>query len=84
MTTDEKKKEFIRQLKLFSDFWSKNEKAKNVKEKIDGFIFSFLYLLDGKSDQLKDFVIAPGKEIEDNISGNLSDIYYLPDEEVKK
>jgi len=73
---EENKKEFIRQVRMLVQFWENNEKCSNVKERLDGMVFSLLYLLDGKSDGLKDYVIAPNKEIENNISGNLSDMYY--------
>ena len=79
MTIDEKKKEFVRQVKMLVEFWDKNEKCKSNKERLDGIAFSLLYLIDGKAEGLKDYIIAPGKEIENNISGDLSDLYYKGD-----
>lgn len=49
-----KEKQFIYNILALRDYWLKEERAITTKDKLDGFIFSLLAMLDGESG-LNDF-----------------------------
>ena len=75
------KDEFLRQIRMLVEFWENNEKCNTIRERLDGLAFSILYLLDGKSSEVQNFMISPDNtKDKENISGNLSDSYFLKKE----
>ena len=72
---NKQKNEFIRRIKLFVDFWEKKENE-NIRARLEGVTLSILHMLDGKTEGLNDFIIAPNQVTENNLSGNLTDLFY--------
>jgi len=80
---EEIRKEFIRRVRMLVDFWELNEKCSSTRDRLEALAFSLLYLLDGKSQNMKEFTISTNRDLENNISGNLSDLYYELNEKQK-
>lgn len=71
------KDQFVKKVKMLVDFWENNEKCSSTKDRLDGLAFSILYLLDGKeTEEIKKYIIESYNNNKNNISGELSDLYF--------
>ncbi len=60
-TKEEVRNEFIEYIKGIGQFWLKESRAKTIKEKMEGFLFSIYNLFDGTSIDMPafDIIVRP-------------------------
>jgi len=71
-TEDEVREMFLRNVWNILNYWKNESRAETLDEKMEGFAFSFLVMLDGGSGNSPGFIVAPSAH-EDDKEYNISE-----------
>ncbi len=64
-TTDEIRTKLLEHIWHMIDYWEKEDRPKDVRERLEGLAHSILATLDGASGEVPSFIVAPLGHLED-------------------
>lgn len=64
-TEEEVREKFLKSVWSNLNYWKNESRAKTIDEKMEGFAFSFLAMLDGENGVMPKFIVAPNPNPED-------------------
>ena len=78
-TEEEVRAKFLMNVWSILDYWKNESRAKTIDEKMEGFAFSFLVMLDGGNGAMPKFVVAPDPHPDDKAYHESEGVNYFPE-----
>ncbi len=76
-TEEEVREKFLKNVWNILNYWKNESRAPSLEEKMEGFAFSMLVLLDGENGNSPGFIVAPmAHESDKDYSISLGEDYY--------
>jgi hypothetical protein len=78
LTNDEVRERFLKHVAAIVEWWDKETKVTNTREKLEGVALSILALIDGSNIDLPKFVLAPDPHPDDKAYRQRHDEDWFP------